>query len=285
LALPNLDGDRTTKAIMKSCPCAVLVMTDSVEANAARVFEAMGQGALDAVCVSLDAPTGRLHGEKDIIKKLSTMGKLIGKAETRSKDKYMGKEKNAGPLPPLLAIGASTGGPKALSVILTALPKAPGAAIIIIQHVDEQFSRGLSEWLSGQSGLKVVLAGEGGRPEIDTVLVASTNDHLILGADLCLHYTKEPRDYPYRPSVDVFFESLEKHWPRRDMAVLLTGMGRDGAAGLAALRKAGWHTIAQDEKTSVVYGMPAAAIEMGGASEILPLEKIAPTIMKHLGRK
>jgi two-component system response regulator WspF len=285
LALPNLDGSKATKGIMKSCPCAILVMTDSVEANAAKVFEAMGQGALDAVRISIETPTGKLRGEKDIIKKLATMDKLIGKVEAHTKDPFKDKRTISGPLPPLVAIGASTGGPKALSVILAALPKAMGAAVVIIQHVDEQFSRGLAEWLKSQSGLKVVLAGEGDRPTIDTVLVASTNDHLILGADLILRYTREPRDYPYRPSVDVFFESLVRHWPRRDTAVLLTGMGRDGGAGLTALRKAGWHTIAQDEKTSVVYGMPAAAVEMGGAKEILPLERIAPAIMKCLGRK
>ncbi|MFA6413256.1 MAG: chemotaxis-specific protein-glutamate methyltransferase CheB, partial [Syntrophales bacterium] len=285
LALPILDGRGTTNGIMKLCPCAILLLTDSVEANAAKVFEAMGQGALDAVRVFVETSTGKLNGEADIMKKLATIGKLIGKVETRLKVPFEGKTTNPELPPPLVAIGASTGGPKALSVILAALPKVLGRAVIIVQHVDEQFSRGLAEWLNGQSGLKVVLAVEGERPKIDTVLVASTNDHLILDADLILRYTKEPRDYPYRPSVDVFFESLARHWPRRDMAVLLTGMGRDGASGLTALRKAGWHTIAQDEKTSVVYGMPAAAVEMGGAMDILPLERIAPAIMKHMGRK
>jgi two-component system response regulator WspF len=270
---------------MKSCPCAILLLTDSVEANAAKVFEAMGQGALDAVRVFLEKSTGKLNGEADIIKKLATIGKLIGKVETGVKAPFKRKTTNPELPPPLVAIGASTGGPKALSIILAALPKVLGAAVVIVQHVDEQFSRGLAEWLNGQSGLKVVLAGEGESPKIDTVLVASTNDHLILDADLVLRYTKEPRDYPYRPSVDVFFESLARHWPRQDMAALLTGMGRDGASGLTALRKAGWHTIAQDEKTSVVYGMPAAAVEMGGAMDILPLERIAPAIMKHMGRK
>ena len=284
LALPVMDGSRTTNGIMKSCPCAILLLTASVEANAAKVFEAMGHGALDAVRISVETPTGKLLGEKDIIKKLATIGKLIGKLETRGKAPFKTKATSPAPCPPLVAIGASTGGPRALSVILAALPKVLGAAVIIVQHLDEQFSRGLAEWLNGQSNLEVVLAGVGDRPMIDTVLVASTNDHLILGEDLIIRYTEEPRDYPYRPSVDVFFESLVRHWPRRDIAVLLTGMGRDGASGLAALRKAGWHTIAQDEKTSVVYGMPAAAVELGGATDILPLERIAPVILKRLGK-
>jgi two-component system response regulator WspF len=286
LALPVLGGSGTTKGIMQTCPCAILLLTDSVEANAARVFEAMGHGALDAVPVSLEAASGKLLGEEVILKKLATVGKLIGTAANRVGAAARRNDTKTGLLPPpLVAIGASTGGPKALSSILAALPKVLGAAVIIVQHVDEQFSRGLAEWLDGQSGPKVVLAGEGDRPLVDTVMVASTNDHLAVGSDLALCYTREPRDYPYRPSVDVFFDSLARHWPRRDVAILLTGMGRDGAAGLAALRKAGWHTIAQDEKTSVVYGMPAAAIELGGAAEILPLDGIAPAIMKQLGRK
>ena len=120
------------------------------------------------------------------------------------------------------------------------------------------------------------------RPRPGFALVAQTNDHLVLGSDGAFHYTEHPRNYPYRPSVNALFESLLKHWERSDVAVLLTGMGRDGGEGLSALFKAGWHTIVQDEKTSVVYGMPAAAVELGGASEILPLDQIAGAIIKKI---
>jgi two-component system response regulator WspF len=184
-----------------------------------------------------------------------------------------------------VAIGSSTGGPKALAAILSTLPPIPGVALVIVQHVDAQFARGLATWLDDQTTLRVEVAREGMRPAADTVLVAGTDDHLVLGKDLALHYTPDPRDYPYRPSVNAFFLSLEHYWPRRDVAILLTGMGKDGAQGLAALRQAGWHTIAQDEKSSVVYGMPAAAAELNAAIEILPIEKIAAAVRRKIRRQ
>jgi two-component system response regulator WspF len=184
-------------------------------------------------------------------------------------------------LPTLVAIGSSTGGPRALATILSGLPENLNAAVVICQHVDLQFAQGMVQWLKSQTPLEVDLIGEGMRPRSGVALVAGTNDHLVMGSDRAFHYTSHPREYPYRPSVNTFFDSILKYWPRKDLAILLTGMGRDGGEGLAALRRAGWHTIAQDEKTSVVYGMPAAAVELGGAVEILPLTRIAGAILKN----
>jgi two-component system response regulator WspF len=168
--------------------------------------------------------------------------------------------------------------------VLSGLPKRPDCSVVIVQHVDQQFAAGLAGWLSGYTEMRVVTAREGMAVEPGAVILAATNDHLVLGADLALRYTLEPRDQPYRPSVDVFFASLRRYWPEPGIAALLTGMGRDGANGLLALRTAGWHTIAQDERTSVVYGMPRAAAEIGAAAEILPIEAIGPAIAKHLNR-
>ena len=185
-------------------------------------------------------------------------------------------------LTPLIAIGSSTGGPKALAAILSLLPSDFGAAIAIVQHVDQQFSAGLVDWLNQQTPLTVKLAKAGDRLTKSTVLVAGTNDHLSLRADHTLHYIKEPADYPYRPSVDVFFKSLAQHWSRKDIAVLLTGMGQDGAEGLSLLRSQGWHTITQDKASCAVYGMPKAAVALNAAVEILPPEKIATTLIQRL---
>ena len=115
--------------------------------------------------------------------------------------------------------------------------------------------------------------------------IAETNDHLVIDSDLTFHYTKEPRDYPFRPSVDTFFKSLEKNWPEKDTAVLLTGIGKDGAHGLLSLYKAGWHTIVQDEKTSVAFGMPKTAILFGAAKQILAIDKIEEAIVKHIKKR
>ena len=168
----------------------------------------------------------------------------------------------------------------ALATVLSHLPENFSAAIVVIQHVDVQFSAGLASWLNDQTSLTVKLTFEGCRPEKGTVWIAGTNNHLILTPELKLSYTPEPRSCPYQPSVDVFFNSVSLYWPGKDIGVLLTGMGHDGAEALKALRDAGWHTIAQDEATSVVYGMPKAAAKLGAVTEILPVDRIGPALVE-----
>jgi two-component system response regulator WspF len=128
------------------------------------------------------------------------------------------------------------------------------------------------------------VATRGSQPEKGIVDVAGTNDHLILTAGLRFAYTPEPQNNPYRPSVDVFFRSVAKYWPGRGCAILLTGMGRDGATEMAKLHNMGWYTIAQDQATSVVYGMPKAAKELNAATEILSLEEISSAILDFASR-
>jgi two-component system response regulator WspF len=130
----------------------------------------------------------------------------------------------------------------------------------------------------------VTLIREGHHPGLREVLLSGTDDHLVMGEDRRLTYTCEPKALSYRPSVDVFFASLARNWPRPGVAVLLTGMGRDGAEGLLGLRAAGWRTIAQDEASSVVWGMPKAAAEIGAAEEVLPLSQIAVAIASRVPR-
>jgi chemotaxis response regulator CheB len=180
----------------------------------------------------------------------------------------------------LVAIGASAGGPAALSTVLSGLPEDFPAAVVIVQHVDERFAQGMAEWLSRQCALSVRVAKEGDRPTAGTVLLAGTNDHLTFKTAGRIGYTPEPREQPYRPSVDTFFASIDALWPGEAIGVLLTGMGRDGAIGLKALRDKGCYTIAQDQATSTVYGMPKAAASLGAAVDILPLEHIAPRLVE-----
>ena len=177
-------------------------------------------------------------------------------------------------------LGASTGGPNALAEILVRLPEKLKATIIIVQHVDAAFAPGLGQWLSDQAHRRVTLAVEGHRPVAPDILLSGTDDHLIMGEDRRLHYSVEPRAVCYRPSVDVFFSSLAKNWPTPGVAALLTGMGRDGAAGLLNLRSLKWRTITQDESSSVVWGMPKAAVDIGAAEEILPISRIADAIVR-----
>jgi len=283
LIMPVMDGVEATRRIMRESPCAIVVVTATVSGNAGKVFEAMGHGALDAAATPVLGADGEVRGGEELIKKIFTIAKLIskpggapGQAAPAPAIRPQAKQ------PPLAVIGASTGGPKALAAILAGMPRDFRAAMVVVQHVDMRFADGLAEWLGSQCRLRVQVAADGQRLSPGVVHVAGTNDHLVLRPDLTVAYQAEPVDYPYRPSVDAFFDSVARYWPQPGVAALLTGMGRDGAKGLLALRQAGWPTIAQDEATSVVYGMPKAAAELGAATRILPLADIARAICDTL---
>ena len=180
----------------------------------------------------------------------------------------------------MVAIGSSTGGPAALAKLLAELPIDFGASIVIIQHIDREFAPGLAKWLSLITKMNVNLAIEGQTPMPNNVYLAGTNDHLIITSSLKFKYTEDPLELPYRPSVDVFFESLYRHWPRNGTAIVLTGIGRDGAKGILALNNKGWQTMSQDKESCVVYGMPKAVAELGASKIILPPEKIGMELAK-----
>lgn len=284
LIMPVMDGVQATCAIMRETPCPILVVTATVAGNAARVFEAMGCGALDAACTPVFGANGVIEGGEELLRKIATVRKLTSGNTSNHKlsPEPAVAEREA---PPLIAIGCSTGGPRALAAILSRLPGNLNATIVVAQHVDARFAGGLAEWLRDLSKLPVMVAKEGAAPETGAVYLAETDDHLVLGGDHMFHYTPEPANNPYRPSVDELLFSLERNWPKKGIGALLTGIGRDGARGLLALRRAGWFTIAQDERTSVIYGMPKAAVELDAASAILPLDDIAGAIEKKMGKR
>ncbi len=279
LIMPDMDGAKATRQIMAHSPCAILVVTASVRENTPKVFEAMGAGALDAVNTPVLGASGDGEGRNALLAKLDTVKMLIrGQARINAAQGIPAPCVHNHPEQQLIAIGASTGGPAALAQTLSALPLDIPASIVVIQHVDEQFAKSFAEWLDSQIALPVRLAEEGDRLQPGTVLVAGRQDHLVLKPNQQLGYTPDPVEYPYRPSVNAFFTSLVAHWQGEVTGVLLTGMGRDGAEGLLALRTQGWHTIAQDMDTSAVYGMPKAAAELDAAEEILPLGEIGGAI-------
>jgi len=282
MIMPGMDGVEATRKIMADCPCAILVVTASIGANTSRVYEAMGHGALDAV----DTPELGLNENRDaaatLLRKIDTIGRLIGDRPVRPA-RISTPRKHSGE--PLIAIGASSGGPAALAKLLAGLPADLGAAVIIVQHIDEQFAAGMADWLKQYSHWPVRLAKEDDRPAPGTVLMAGTRDHLVFKSGDRLGYTRDPVDHVHRPSVDVFFDSVNRYWRGETYGVLLTGMGRDGAAALKALRDKGHYTVAQDAATSAVYGMPKAAAEIQAAVEVLPLDGIAPRLVQLVAGK
>ena len=284
LIMPVMDGVEATRQIMNRSPCPILVVTATMDGNTAKVFEAMGFGALDATNIPVlgNGPASEQEVGA-LLKKIEMIGKL-NRQSSLSPLQRACRPALRNSVPPLIVIGSSTGGPKALAEVLSCLPKELGAGIVIAQHVDCEFSGDLADWLNAQTDLTVRLVSEGRRPASGNVFLAGSNDHLIFSPDLTLLYTTEPVNIPFRPSVDVFFKSVARLWPSKGVGVLLTGMGRDGAEGLSALRQAGWYTIAQDEATSVIYGMPKAAKELGAADDILPIGEVAPALLRFLNK-
>jgi len=279
LFMPRLDGVEATRQIMARTPCAIVIATARVEDHTGKVFEAMGAGALDAVSVPVFSADQKLTGTSELMAKIETINKLVGPLKL-PKRPIMPANGKATPLPVLRAeslvvIGSSAGGPSALTTILAALPLDFPASLVIVQHVDKQFAQGLTVWFATHTKLQVRVAAEGDRLEPGQVYLAGRDRHLVMFSPTQLGYTTHPTNSSYCPSVDVFFRSVAKQWRGQAIGVLLTGMGRDGAEGLKALRDAGHHTIAQDKRTSAVYGMPKAAAELDAAKEILALDKIA----------
>ena len=283
LIMPKMDGVEATRRIMASTPCTILIVTVSIEANASRVFEAMGYGALDAVDTPALGSGDLLASAAPLLAKIRTISRLIGDGTELRNVPKPSRDVLPAASQSLVAIGASAGGPAALSTVLAGLPWDFPATIVIIQHVDERFIACLADWLSKHSVLPVRIAKEGDRFLPGTVFLAGTGDHLVLKAADRLGYTKEPHDTAYRPSVDVFFRSVSRFWRGKAVGVLLTGMGSDGAQGLNVLRAGGHYTIAQDEASSAVYGMPKAAAAANAAVDILALNHIASKLVNVLG--
>ncbi|WP_263260718.1 chemotaxis response regulator protein-glutamate methylesterase [Pseudomonas sp. RIT-PI-S] len=279
LIMPKMDGVEATRQIMASTPCPIVIVTVDREQNVHRVFEAMGHGALDVVDTpALGAGDGR-EAAAPLLRKIVNIGWLVGQRSAPVKRREVAARSGSQALG-LVAIGSSAGGPAALEALLKGLPLNFPAAVVLVQHVDEVFAAGMAEWLGTASRRPVRLAREGDRLQPGDVLLAGTNNHLRLTRDGALAYTAEPVNEIYRPSINVFFESVARHWQGDAVGVLLTGMGRDGAQGLKLMRQRGYLTIAQDQQSCAVFGMPKAAVAIDAAVEVRPLERIASRLME-----
>ena len=183
----------------------------------------------------------------------------------------------------VVVVGASTGGPQAVSHLLSSLLKPFPLPIVLVQHIETGFDRGYAEWLSSETGHRVVLASDGEEPQPGTVYVAPTDHHLKF-ANARFVLDDGPKVLNQKPSVDTMFASAARQYGELTLGVLLTGMGTDGADGCAAVRSAGGFTVVQDEASSLIYGMPRAAVLRGAASRILALDAIGPFVDAVAGR-
>jgi two-component system chemotaxis response regulator CheB len=178
---------------------------------------------------------------------------------------------------PLILIGASTGGPRVVNEVLSNLPSDLRAAVLVVQHIAQGFSAGMAEWLANASRLPVKLAIEGQAIRVGEVLIAPDTRDLLITRERTIHLSDTPL-LIQRPSIDIAMQAAAEVFGARAIGVLLTGMGRDGAYGMLTIKRSNGYTIAQDEATSTIFGMPRAAIQLGAALEVLPATRIAPRL-------
>lgn len=295
MILPVMSGLAATEYIMAHCPTPILVVSSSFNRGELfKTYDALAAGAVDV----LEKPTGA-EPEGVWERSLLAQVKLVARIRviTHPRLRLAGLARPPAPAVPhptlpardaartlesraaILAIGASTGGPAAIVEVLRGLPASFRLPILLVLHINDPFGLAFAEWLDGQTGRRVAYACDGdpvlrGRGD---VAMAPPGRHLAV-RDGRLRLVDEPERYSCRPSVDVLFESVAREYGRAAAAVLLTGMGRDGAAGLLDIRRAGGLTIAQDEASSVVYGMPREAVLLGAAERVLPLKEIGPVL-------
>lgn len=284
LHMPRMDGLELTRAVMEGSPRPILVVSASMEPGSPNVFRVLEAGAVDVY----PKPRGIVGGEMD---KLSR--ELAGKIRVLSGVRVFRRRNHqpaAGPspksaVPPrprsplrMVVIGASTGGPQALRAILTRLPADYPLPVACVQHIGAGFLSELLAWLAEACPLAVREAAHGEAPRAGTVYFAPEDVHLEWdeGGRFALSMAA-PLD-GHRPSATVTMRAAARRFGAGTAGVLLTGMGRDGADGLASIAAAGGVTIAQDEASCTVYGMPKAAVELGAVQHLLALEQIAPVL-------
>lgn len=291
MMMPVMTGLAATEYIMAYCPTPILVVSSSFNRGELfKTYDALAAGALDV----LEKPRGddtdaaweqRLAATLRLISRIKVImhprGRLAHLGNGAQPARFPGPPiPGAGDRCELVAIGASTGGPGAVVDILRGLSARFPLPLLVVIHISRAFGMGFAEWLNGISPLPVAFARDDEPlpgPGVGRVALAPPDEHLIVCGGR-LRLTREPERHSCRPSVDVLFESVARELGSRAAACLLTGMGRDGATGLLAVRQAGGVTIAQDESTSVVFGMPREAIRLHAADQVLRLDQIAPTL-------
>lgn len=282
--MPRMDGLDFLERLMRLRPMPVLMVSSLTQSGSEVTLRALELGALDFLAKpSMGIRNGMMEYGDLIAEKLRAAARSRPR-QARAKDRPAPQTLQA-PLvssEKLLIIGASTGGTEAIRNVLEPLPSnAP--AILITQHMPGGFTRSFAERLDKLCRIRVKEASDGERVLPGHAYIAPGDQHLKLarsGANYVVRLDDGPPVNRHRPSVDVLFDSAAQQAGRNAIGVLLTGMGKDGAAGLLTMRKAGAATVAQDEASCVVFGMPREAIALGAADEVLPLEDIAPRLMK-----
>jgi two-component system, chemotaxis family, protein-glutamate methylesterase/glutaminase len=295
LSMPGISGIETLERIMKKSPLPVVILSTHSAKDAPLTIEALHKGAVDFIDKQQYSLVDFDGLRSVLIKKImeAASAKIMGFGST---DQFQPSkmEESASCMPAgiqsrsdyqVLVIGASTGGPPAIQSILESLGSLVTVPIVIVQHMPGGFTKAFAERLDAHLSLRVVEARHADELNAGTVYIAPSGYHLRLQRDgerVVLALASYPDTYPHKPSVDVLFDSAADIYGKNALAVLLTGMGRDGADGMLALKQQDAYTICQNEATCVVYGMPRAANMLGAVKEQLPLQCISMRILELL---
>jgi len=279
--MPRMDGITFLRKLMKHFPLPVIVVSSLTPKGGELALEALEAGAVEVMCKPGKSYTvGDMSAE--LIEKIKAASRVDVKRALSNPLVAQERLSLARTTNKVVAIGASTGGTKALEVVLAALPaNVPGT--LIVQHMPEHFTHSFAVRLNGLCAMEVKEAEEGDRVVPGKVLIAPGNKHMLLRRSGAMYYVQiknGPMVHHQRPSVEVLFNSVAQYAGRNAVGAILTGMGADGAAGLLKMKEHGASTIAQDERSCVVFGMPKEAIKLGAAEHVLPLEQVAQKILE-----
>jgi two-component system chemotaxis response regulator CheB len=289
--MPRMDGLKATEQIMAFTPTPILVVSTSVYGEGmGRAFDALTFGALDVIKKPEPRDWADLENiGREVIRKVKLLARvrvithIKGRREAATGEVVHpahGISLRVGRT--IVAIGSSTGGPSALLNVLGRLPAELPVPVVVAQHIADGFVPGLVAWLDAGCKIRVKAATEGMQTEPGVAYFAPTGSNMEVSGGTLRFSEKKPGQL-YIPSADTLFESVAASHGKRAVGVLLTGMGADGAEGLKRLHDLGAETIAQDEKTSTVYGMPKAAVDLGAVDQILPVESIGGAIEELVG--
>ena len=282
--MPVMDGFEATKQIMASYPLPILIVSSAVfKPGMERVFKAISHGAVDVIDKStLEFAGDRVSGEA-LIAKIKFLNRARVMPPPRGRFR---SEKSMVPLPGpgeavkrIVALVTSTGGPQALVEILKRLPEDFPCGIVIVQHITNGFLGGLVEWLAKECKIRVKIGEHLEEIRPGVAYIAPDNVHMRVEEGGKITLADEPPYGGHRPSGDILLESVGRTYEKGSVAAILTGMGRDGATGMKVIKQCRGKTIAQNEKSCVVFGMPRAAIELNAIDKVLPLERIAEEIV------
>ncbi len=283
--MPRMDGITFLRKLMKHFPMPVIIVSSLTAEGGKLALEAMDAGALEVMCKpSSSFAVGDMSVVlADKIRAVSSAKFRAQKKASAQKAKPVLRSAMTSTTNKIIAIGASTGGTEAIKDVISRFPQnAPGT--VIVQHMPEHFTASFAERLDGLCQINVREARNGDSVIPGVALLAPGNQHMLLrrsGARYFVEVKTGPMVCRQRPSVEVLFKSVAKYAGANALGAILTGMGADGAKGMLEMREAGAHTIAQDERTSVVYGMPREAALCGGACEVLPLDRIAEGLLRR----